>query len=108
MPPCNLGDMGADVIKVEDPGQGDTTRGFPPHWNGESTYYMSTNRNKRGMILDLNTDRGRDIALKLALRSDVLIENFRAGQMEKWGLGWDRLHAAQSSPHLLCRISRGS
>ncbi len=99
-----LGDMGADVIKVEDPGAGDTTRGFPPHWNGESTYYMSTNRNKRGMILDLNTERGREIALELALRSDVLIENFRAGQMEKWGLGWERLH--ELNPRLIyCAVS---
>jgi crotonobetainyl-CoA:carnitine CoA-transferase CaiB-like acyl-CoA transferase len=100
----HLGDMGADVIKVEDPGSGDTTRGFPPIWNGESTYYMSTNRNKRGMILDLNTERGREIALALALRSDVLIENFRAGQMEKWGLGWERLH--ELNPRLIyCAVS---
>ena len=100
----NLGDMGADVIKVEDPISGDTTRGFPPNWNGESTYYMSTNRNKRDITLDLGTERGREIALKLALRSDILIESFREGQMEKWGLGWDRLH--ELDPRLIyCAIS---
>jgi len=100
----HLGDMGADIIKVEDPGAGDTTRGFPPHWNGESTYYMSTNRNKRGIVLDLNSERGREIALALALRSDILIENFRVGQMEKWGLGWERLH--EFHPRLIyCAIS---
>lgn len=100
----HLGDMGADVIKVEDPGAGDTTRGFPPYWNGESTYYMSTNRNKRGMVLDLSTERDQEIALELALRSDILIENFRGGQMEKWGLGWERLHSLH--PRLIyCAIS---
>lgn len=100
----NLGDMGADVIKVEDPDFGDTTRGFPPIWNGESTYYMSTNRNKRGITLDLNTERDREIALQLALRSDILIESFRGGQMEKWGLGWDRLH--ERNPRLIyCAVS---
>ncbi len=100
----NLGDMGADVIKVEDPDFGDTTRGFPPNWNGESTYYMSTNRNKRGITLDLNTERGREIALELALRSDILIESFRGGQMEKWDLGWERLH--ELNPRLIyCAVS---
>lgn len=100
----NLGDMGADVIKVEDPRFGDTTRGFPPNWNGESTYYMSTNRNKRDITLDLNTARGQEIALQLALRSDILIESFRAGQMETWGLGWDRLHRLH--PRLIyCAVS---
>ncbi len=100
----NLGDMGADVIKVEDPDFGDTTRGFPPIWNGESTYYMSTNRNKRGITIDLNSGRGQEIALALALRSDILIESFRGGQMEKWGLGWDRLH--ELNPRLIyCAVS---
>lgn len=100
----NLGDMGADVIKVEDPVSGDTTRGFPPNWNGESTYYLSTNRNKRAITLDFDTERDREIGLKLALRSDILIESFRGGQMEKWGLGWERLH--ELNPRLIyCAIS---
>lgn len=100
----HLGDMGADVVKVEDPGAGDTTRGFPPYWNGESAYYMSTNRNKRGIVLDLNSVRGQEIAVELAKQSDVLIENFRAGQMERWGLGWERLH--QLNPRLIyCAVS---
>src|SRR5687768_14159361 len=54
-----LGDLGADVIKVEEPGAGDLTRGFPPYWNGESCYYLSTNRNKRGITLDLQHEQGR-------------------------------------------------
>ncbi len=66
-----LGDMGADVIKVEDPDFGDTTRGFPPIWNGESTYYMSTNRNKRGITLDTAPDRGTAFSVRLPVRIDV-------------------------------------
>ncbi|MEZ4507825.1 MAG: CoA transferase [Thermomicrobiales bacterium] len=68
--------------------------------------HVSTNRNKRGMILDLQHRTGREIALELALRSDVLIENFRAGQMEKWGLGWERCTELNPRLILLCRIGR--
>src|SRR5690606_19584146 len=79
-----LGDLGADVIKVETPGSGDDTRRFPPYWNGVSTYYLSTNRNKRGITLNLKTPEGQEIARKLAARSDILIENFRPGTMERF------------------------
>lgn len=86
-----LGDLGADVIKVESPGSGDDTRRFPPYWNGVSTYYLSTNRNKRGITLNLKSPEGREIARKLAAGSDVLIENFRPGTMERFGLGYEQL-----------------
>jgi crotonobetainyl-CoA:carnitine CoA-transferase CaiB-like acyl-CoA transferase len=100
----NLGDMGAEVIKVEDTKGGDTTRGFTPFWNGESTYYLSTNRNKRGIAVNLGTPAGQEIARTLVLRSDVLIESFRAGAMERWNLGWEELHAL--NPRLIyCAVS---
>lgn len=99
-----LGDFGADVIKVEEPRHGDPTRGFPPFWNGESTYYLSANRNKRSLTLDLEREEGRIIARELAARSDVLIESFRTGAMEKWGLGWEALREA--NPRLVyCAVS---
>ncbi|HKG25654.1 MAG TPA: CoA transferase [Thermomicrobiales bacterium] len=101
-----LGDMGADVLKVEEPGKGDPTRDFPPFWNGngESCYYLSTNRNKRSLTLNLETAEGREIVKRLAARSDVLIESFRTGMMERWGLGWDELRVL--NPRLIyCAVS---
>ncbi len=99
-----LGDFGADVIKVEEPLHGDTTRGFPPFWNGESTYYMSANRNKRALTLALDTEAGRAIALRLIDRADIAIESFRSGAMEKWGLGWETLR--ERNPRLVyCAVS---
>ena len=87
-----LADLGAEIIKVEQPGTGDETRGFaPPYWGGESCYYLSLNRNKRGMTLNLKTKEGQDIVRKLVKDSDVLIENFRTGTMEKFGLGYESL-----------------
>ena len=82
-----LGDMGADVIKVELPGTGDETRGWgPPFLEGESSYFMSVNRNKRSIVLDLKSEDGRQVARRLAKSSDVLVENFRPGTMERLGL----------------------
>jgi crotonobetainyl-CoA:carnitine CoA-transferase CaiB-like acyl-CoA transferase len=101
-----LGDMGADVLKVEEPGRGDPTRDFPPFWggNGESCYYLSTNRNKRSLTLNLETDAGREIVKRLIADADILIESFRTGMMERWGLGWDDLHAL--NPRLIyCAVS---
>src|SRR6476469_804777 len=83
-----LGDLGADVLKIEEPGHGDATRGYPPFWNGESTYYMSANRNKRSLTLDLGSSEGQEIVRRLVADADIMIESFRAGAMEKWGLGW--------------------
>ncbi len=101
-----LGDLGADVIKVEPPGRGDDTRGFPPYWrdSGESCYYLSTNRNKRGMTLDLSSSEGQEILRKLVVDADILIENFRRGTLERWGLGYDQLR--EINPRLIfCTIS---
>jgi formyl-CoA transferase len=82
-----LGDMGAEVIKIEQPGEGDETRGWGPPWaGGESAYYLSVNRNKRGITLNLKHEDARRIFLDLARRSDVLIENFKRGTLERMGL----------------------
>ena len=73
-----LADMGADVVKVERPGAGDDTRGYgPPFVGGESTYFMSVNRNKRGMTLDLKRERGLEILRHMLEAADVVVENFR-------------------------------
>ncbi len=87
-----LGDMGADVIKVEQPGSGDETRRFtPPTWNGEATYYLSSNRNKRGITVDLKSPEGKEIIYKLAKDADIFVENFRTGAMDKLGLGYEKI-----------------
>lgn len=85
-----LSDMGADVIKVEEPKTGDESRRFlPPQWNGESCYYLAANRNKKGITVNLKTKEGIAVIKKLIEEADVLIENFRTGTMEKLGLGYD-------------------
>lgn len=84
-----LGDDGADVIKVERPGDGDDTRRWgPPFVGGESVYFMTVNRNKRGIAIDLRADEGRELALGLAAHADVVLENFRPGTMDRLGLGY--------------------
>jgi crotonobetainyl-CoA:carnitine CoA-transferase CaiB-like acyl-CoA transferase len=94
-----LGDHGADVVKVEPPA-GDETRTWGPPWvDGESTYYLGINRNKRSIALDLATEAGQDIACRLAASADVLVENFRAGTMERFGLDYARL--SQVNPRLI-------
>jgi crotonobetainyl-CoA:carnitine CoA-transferase CaiB-like acyl-CoA transferase len=100
-----LGDMGADIVKVEQPGKGDESRQFtPPAWNGESCYFLSSNRNKRSITIDLKTDEGREIIYKLAKEADVLIENFRTGALDKLGLGYEQLK--ELNPRLIyCSIS---
>ena len=90
-----LAEYGADVIKIEQPGQGDTLRRIGTPVEGADTLvWASEARNKRSMTLDLRTDEGRDILLKLVAQSDVVLENFRPGTLEKWGLGFDALCAA--------------
>jgi len=100
-----LADMGADVIKIEQPGKGDDTRAWgPPYLGDQSGYYLAVNRNKRGIAIDLKSDAGRQIALDLVRNADVVVENFRVGVMEKLGLGYDELRAIK--PDLIyCSIS---
>jgi crotonobetainyl-CoA:carnitine CoA-transferase CaiB-like acyl-CoA transferase len=94
-----LGDHDADVIKVEPP-DGDETRTWgPPFVDGESTYYLGINRNKRSIALDLRTPRAQDIIRRLVATSDVLVENFRAGTMQRWGL--DYAHLRPLNPRLI-------
>jgi formyl-CoA transferase len=89
-----LGDLGADVIKVERPGSGDETRGWgPPFAGGESAYYLSINRNKRSFALDLSRENHREAARRLIAKSHVLVENFRPGTMERLGLGFEACRA---------------
>ncbi|APW38406.1 carnitine dehydratase [Rhodoferax koreense] len=99
-----LGDHGADVLKVEPP-QGDDTRAWgPPFQDGVASYYLGLNRNKLGTQLDLTTASGREVLLGLLEGADVLVENFKTGTMEKWGLGHEVL--AERFPRLVhCRVS---
>jgi crotonobetainyl-CoA:carnitine CoA-transferase CaiB-like acyl-CoA transferase len=101
----HLADLGATVVKVERPGSGDDTRAFgPPFSNGVSTYFLSVNRGKQSIAIDLKTEEGRKMALELAAVADVVIENFRPGVMERLGLGPDVLRA--QNPRLIyCGIS---
>ena len=93
-----LGDLGADVIKVERPGEGDDTRQWgPPFVAGDAAYYLSLNRNKRSVAIDLKTEEGVRAIRGLAATSDVLIENFRPGLMSQLGLGLDGLRAEAPS-----------
>jgi len=99
-----LGDLGADVIKVEDTGPGDESRTWPPHRDGEAAAYLLFNRNKRGIALDLKTPEAVEVVKRLVKGADVLVENFRTGTMESFGLGYDVL--AQINPRLIyCSVS---
>jgi formyl-CoA transferase len=105
-----LGDHGADVIKIEPP-QGDETRDWGPPFstgadgNPTAAYFTGVNRNKRGMALDLGKAEGRNVLLRLLADADVLIENFKPGAMEKWGLGYDDVLAARFPRLIHCRVS---
>src|SRR4051812_18859353 len=89
-----LADFGARVIKLERPGEGDDTRAFgPPFVGGESTYFLSVNRNKESLAVDLKTDAGRDVARRIAARADVLLENFRPGALDRLGLSYEAVRA---------------
>src|SRR4029079_1426839 len=87
-----LADLGADVVKVERPGEGDETRGWgPPYAGGESGYYVSVNRSKRSVALDLKDARALELCKELCAGADVVVENFRQGTADKLGLGFDAL-----------------
>jgi len=88
-----LADAGADVVKIEEPGKGDDTRGWgPPFVNGESVYFLSVNRGKRGITLNLKPPQGREILWRLLETADVLVENFRPGTLDRLGFSWDEVH----------------
>jgi crotonobetainyl-CoA:carnitine CoA-transferase CaiB-like acyl-CoA transferase len=104
-----LGDYGADVVKVERPGNGDDTRSWGPPWlegagGRESAYFLSTNRNKRSITVDLGSDNGQSLLRELAAEADILVENFRAGTTRRWGLDATRLRAHDPSL-IYCTIS---
>ena len=99
-----LGDMGAEVIKIEEPGKGDDTRGWPPFAGGEATYFMAVNRSKKSLTLNLKAPEGQAILRGLIARADVVLENFRPGTMERLGFGYDKLR--KTNPRLVyCSIS---
>jgi crotonobetainyl-CoA:carnitine CoA-transferase CaiB-like acyl-CoA transferase len=100
-----LADLGAEVIKVERPGVGDETRAWgPPYAGGESAYYMSVNRSKRSVAIDLSTNDGQQQARDLAADSHIVIENFRVGTADKMGLGYDDI--AKLNPRVIyCSIT---
>ena len=100
-----LGDMGADVIKVELPGSGDETRQWgPPFVDGESSYFMSVNRNKRSITLDLKSPAGQDALRRLATSADVLVENFRPGTLDRLGLS-DAQAQVLNPSLIVCHVS---
>jgi crotonobetainyl-CoA:carnitine CoA-transferase CaiB-like acyl-CoA transferase len=104
-----LGDLGADVIKVERPGSGDDTRQWGPPWSEgpagcESAYYLAVNRNKRSVTADLKSEAGRAFVRELARGADVLIENFAPGTLDAWGLGYAAL-AAENPGLVFCSIT---
>ncbi len=99
-----LADMGAEVIKIEEPGKGDDTRRWPPFVGGEATYFLSVNRGKQSVTINLKAAEGVDLIRRLAARSDVLVENFRPGTMDRLGLGYRALRRV--NPRLVyCSIS---
>ena len=101
---CMLGYFGAEIIKIESPGHGDPIRGWRVVEEGTSLWWYSLGRNKKSVTIDLNTDQGRKLAGKLINSADVVVENFRPGVMEKWGLGPETFKA--SNPKLVfARIS---
>jgi CoA:oxalate CoA-transferase len=100
-----LAELGARVIKVEPPGQGDDARQYGPFKNGKSAYFASVNRGKESIALDLKSPSGREIFERLLDQADALVENFRPGTMEKLGYGWESVH--QRYPRLVYAAASG-
>ncbi len=100
-----LADHGAEVIKIEPP-KGDETRDWgPPFHEGDAAYYLGVNRNKRSLGLDLSQEAGREVLLRLLEGADVLLENYKPGAMEKWGLGYEEVLQARFPRLIHCRVS---
>ena len=100
----NLGDMGAEVIKVEEPTSGDETRQWLPYWDGQSCFYLAVNRNKRNIAVNLKHPQGVEVVKKLAAKADVMIESFRTGATDRMGLGYEDISVL--NPRLIyCAIS---
>src|SRR6266540_3734003 len=100
-----LGDMGADIVKVEQPGVGDNARGWgPPFQGGESSYFLSVNRNKRSIAIDLKSADGLRLVYRLAETADVFVENFRPGTADRLGVGFEQLRC-RNSALVYCSIS---
>jgi formyl-CoA transferase/CoA:oxalate CoA-transferase len=100
----NLGDMGAEVIKVEEPTGGDETRQWSPYWDGQSCFYLAVNRNKRNIAVNLKHPQGVEVVKKLAVKADVMIESFRTGATDRMGLGYEDISAL--NPRIIyCAIS---
>lgn len=96
-----LGDLGAEIIKIERPGTGDTSRQIPPYYHAEENlYYISLNRNKKSVTLNLNTDQGKEILYELVQKVDIFIDNFRPGILEKLGANYERL--SKINPRIIC------
>ena len=99
-----LGDMGADVVKIEEPSLGDEIRHWTPFWNGESTQFVTFNRNKRSITVNLKEPEGVELVRRMAADADVMIESFRAGTLERMGLGYGDISAV--NPGIVyCSIS---
>lgn len=94
-----LADLGAEVIRIEHPKGSDSMRDWGPFLHGQSTYYLCANRNKKSITLDLKTEDGKQTFKKLVKEADILIENFKTGDMKKMGLGYEVLH--QLNPRLI-------
>jgi alpha-methylacyl-CoA racemase len=99
-----LADMGADVIKVEEPGSGDYMRWTPPLVEGQSALFNAVNRNKRSLTLNLKSETGRELLMRLIEGADVLVEGNRPGVMERLGLGWEVIHA-RNPKLVMCSIT---
>ena len=94
-----LGDMGAEIIKIEEPGKGDDTRGYPPFLDGHSAYFANLNRNKQSITLDLKNPQAKETFMQLVEAVDVVIENYKPGTMEKLGLSYDK--ARERNPRIV-------
>ena len=92
-----LGEMGARVIKIERPPHGDSARAFPPMVDGQPEFYNTFNHGKESLAADLEAPEDRPLIEAIIRKADVLVENFRPGTLERWGLGWDAVHAMNPS-----------